>query len=141
MDGDLAATGEDGLASGFDHQFVVETIGGRGHDSCLVQLTEETRAVALGGGFHLQNVANNKLDGAESVADDFQAGAAQAGRRLRHFIDREAQATRLGVLFDDAATAQGLYNYFRLALSCGGLTGAEVEALTGLPASLLAGGR
>lgn len=71
----------------------------------------------------------------------FQAGAAQAGRRLRHFIDREAQATRLGVLFDDAATAQGLYNYFRLALSCGGLTGAEVEALTGLPASSLAGGR
>jgi citrate lyase beta subunit len=60
-----------------------------------------------------------------------------ASRRLRNFLDAAAQATRLGQVFDDAAMAQGLLNYFALALNCGALTEAELLSRTGLsPAAL-----
>ena len=35
-----------------------------------------------------------------------------ATRRLRAFIDKAAQATLVGDVFDDAATGQGLLNFF-----------------------------
>ena len=45
--------------------------------------------------------------------------------------ERAAQATRVGQVFDDAATGQGLLNYFLRGISCGAVT--EDEALaTGL---------
>ena len=51
--------------------------------------------------------------------------------RLRNFIQRAGQATLVGDVFDDAATGQGLLNYFLRALNCGAIT--EQEALaTGL---------
>ena len=55
-----------------------------------------------------------------------------AGRRLRNFIDAAAQATRLGQVFDDAAMAQGLLNYFVQAVNCGAITAEEVESRTTL---------
>ncbi len=56
-------------------------------------------------------------------------GAASA--RLKNFVDKAAQATLVGEVFDDAATGQGLLNFFLRGLSCGALT--EEEALaTGL---------
>lgn len=69
----------------------------------------------------------------------FLAGSGEAGRRLRNFLQAAARATQLGGAFDDAATGLGLLNYFRRARSCGGLTDAEVAALTGLDAGALAG--
>ncbi|MCU0654415.1 MAG: phosphoenolpyruvate kinase [Polyangiaceae bacterium] len=67
----------------------------------------------------------------------FQEGAPEAGRRLRRFLERAAQATEQGGIFDDAATGQGLLNYFRLGLACGALTGDEVRGLSGLDAAQL----
>jgi len=54
-----------------------------------------------------------------------------ATERLRNFVDKAAQATLVGDVFDDAATGQGLLNFFLRGLTCGALT--EEEALaTGL---------
>jgi citrate lyase beta subunit len=51
--------------------------------------------------------------------------------RLKNFVAKAAQATLVGDVFDDAATGQGLLNFFLRGLSCGALT--EQEALaTGL---------
>jgi hypothetical protein len=51
----------------------------------------------------------------------------EAGARLKAFVEKAAQATLLGSIFDDAATGQGLLNFFLRGLSCGALT--EDEAL------------
>jgi hypothetical protein len=48
-------------------------------------------------------------------------------RRLRAFIERAAQATLVGSTFDDAATGQGLLNFFLRGIACGALV--EDEAL------------
>jgi hypothetical protein len=61
----------------------------------------------------------------------FLEGFDAAAERLRTFIDRAAQATLAGGVFDDAATGQGLLNYFLRALACGAVSLDEV-AKTGL---------
>jgi Malate synthase len=61
----------------------------------------------------------------------FLEGLAPASERLRNFVDKAAQATLVGDVFDDAATGQGLLNYFLRGIACGAV--AEDEALaTGL---------
>lgn len=55
-----------------------------------------------------------------------------ASERLRNFIEKAAQATLVGEVFDDAATGQGLLNYFLRAINCGAINAEEVQALTGL---------
>ena len=65
-------------------------------------------------------------------------GPREAAERLRRFVDAAAQATLLGQVFDDAATGQGLLNYFLRGLSCGALTEAEALA-TGLTLDELRG--
>jgi citrate lyase beta subunit len=61
----------------------------------------------------------------------FLEGLEPASRRLKSFIEKAAQATLLGDVFDDAATGQGLLNYFLRGISCGALTEEEARA-TGL---------
>lgn len=51
--------------------------------------------------------------------------------RLKGFVEKAAQATLLGDVFDDAATGQGLLNFFLRGLSCGALSLDEL-AQTGL---------
>jgi citrate lyase beta subunit len=51
--------------------------------------------------------------------------------RLKSFVDRAAISTLTGDIFDDAATGQGLLNFFLKALNCGAITGEEALA-TGL---------
>jgi len=63
-----------------------------------------------------------------------------AAERLRNFVEKAAQATRVGQVFDDAAMAQGLVNYFRQAIGCGALAAGEVQELTGVSAEELRGG-
>jgi hypothetical protein len=54
-----------------------------------------------------------------------------ASERLKNFMSKAAQATLVGDVFDDAATGQGLLNYFLRGINCGALT--EQEAIeTGL---------
>lgn len=68
----------------------------------------------------------------------FLEGRDEAATRLRRFVERAAQATVLGTVFDDAATGQGLLNFFLRGLACGALT--EAEALgTGLTLEELRG--
>lgn len=61
----------------------------------------------------------------------FLEGFAQAAARLSNFVDKAAQATLVGDVFDDAATGQGLLNYFVRALNCGAIEEADL-AQTGL---------
>jgi citrate lyase beta subunit len=63
----------------------------------------------------------------------FLEGLASAAERLKNFIDKAAQATLVGDVFDDAATGQGLLNYFLRALNCGAIDLADIES-TGLTA-------
>ena len=55
-----------------------------------------------------------------------------ASERLLNLIAKAAQATLLGDVFDDAATGQGLLNFFLRALNCGAVREHEIGALTGL---------
>jgi citrate lyase beta subunit len=57
-----------------------------------------------------------------------------AGDRLKNFVEKAAQATLVGDVFDDAATGQGLLNYFLRAYNCGAIDLADVEQ-TGLTAA------
>jgi citrate lyase beta subunit len=61
----------------------------------------------------------------------FLQGLDPASLRLRSFMEKAAQATLVGDVFDDAATGQGLLNYFLRALNCGAITEEELKA-TGL---------
>lgn len=61
----------------------------------------------------------------------FLSGLPAATARLKNFVEKAAQATLVGDVFDDAATGQGLLNYFLRARNCGAITAAEAAA-TGL---------
>jgi hypothetical protein len=62
----------------------------------------------------------------------FLDGLEEAAARLRSFVERAAQATLFGSQFDDAATGQGLLNYFVRAVSCGAVSEEDALAATGL---------
>jgi citrate lyase beta subunit len=57
----------------------------------------------------------------------FLEGLAAASERLANFVAKAAQATLVGDVFDDAATGQGLLNFFLRGINCGALR--EEEAL------------
>lgn len=61
----------------------------------------------------------------------FLEGLSAAADRLRNFLEKSARATLIGDVFDDAATGQGLLNYFLRALNSGAI-GAESIQETGL---------
>jgi hypothetical protein len=54
-------------------------------------------------------------------------------------VDKAARATLSGAVFDDAATGQGLLNFFAAAVNCGALSEAEAAGATGLPLERLKG--
>ena len=62
----------------------------------------------------------------------FLEGLDQAGERLANFISSAAKATLVGEVFDDAATGQGLLNYFLRAINCGAITENDAITRTGL---------
>src|SRR6266550_5245582 len=51
----------------------------------------------------------------------FLDGLDAASERLRNFVEKAAKATLVGDVFDDAATGQGLLNYFLRAINCGAI--------------------
>jgi hypothetical protein len=61
-----------------------------------------------------------------------------ATARLRNFVEKAAQATLVGDVFDDAATGQGLLNFFVRGLNSGALTLDEARE-TGLTPEELQG--
>ncbi len=62
----------------------------------------------------------------------FLEGLDAAGERLSNFVDSAAKATLVGEVFDDAATGQGLLNYFLRAVNCGAITEEEAISRSGL---------
>jgi hypothetical protein len=62
----------------------------------------------------------------------FLEGLDAASARLRNFVEKAGQATLVGEIFDDAATGQGLLNYFLRALGCGAITEPEAVEKSGL---------
>jgi citrate lyase beta subunit len=69
----------------------------------------------------------------------FLEGLDAAAERLQNFVHKAAQATLVGDVFDDAATGQGLLNYFLRAMNCGALTEQEAVAGSGLTIDELRG--
>ena len=67
-----------------------------------------------------------------AVYSFFLAGLEAASERLKNFVEKAAKATLVGDVFDDAATGQGLLNYFLRAVNCGALTEEEAVELSGL---------
>jgi citrate lyase beta subunit len=61
----------------------------------------------------------------------FLSSYADAAHRLKTFVERAAISTLTGDIFDDAATGQGLLNFFLKALNCGAISEEEV-LVTGL---------
>jgi citrate lyase beta subunit len=68
----------------------------------------------------------------------FLAARPAATARLRNFVEKAAQATLVGDVFDDAATGQGLLNFFVRGLTSGALTLDEARE-TGLTVEELQG--
>jgi citrate lyase beta subunit len=64
----------------------------------------------------------------------FLDGIDAAGVRLKNFVGKAAQATLVGDVFDDAATGQGLLNFFLRGINSGAITEEEALAMTGLTA-------
>ena len=62
-----------------------------------------------------------------AVYSFFLEGLRAASLRLKNFIDKAAQATMVGDVFDDAATGQGLLNYFLRGINCGAITWEEAK--------------
>jgi hypothetical protein len=64
----------------------------------------------------------------------FLEGIEPAAARLRNFLAKAAQATLVGDVFDDAATGQGLLNFFLRGINSGALSEAEAAAMIDLTA-------
>jgi hypothetical protein len=62
----------------------------------------------------------------------FLEGLDAASERLRNFIEKAARATLVGDIFDDAATGQGLLNFFIRAINCGAITAEEATSRTSI---------
>ncbi len=69
----------------------------------------------------------------------FLSGVDAAGARLKNFVQKAAQATLVGSDFDDAATGQGLLNYFLRGINCGAVSEEETLTMTGLTREELRG--
>ena len=76
-----------------------------------------------------------------AVYSFFLEGLELASERMRNFIQMAAQATMVGDVFDDAATGQGLRNYFLRAVSCGAVPESDIPVLTGLTVEQLRSAR
>jgi citrate lyase beta subunit len=64
----------------------------------------------------------------------FLEGIDAAGVRLSNFVSKAAQATLVGDVSDDAATGQGLLNFFLRGINSGAITEDEALKMTGLTA-------
>jgi citrate lyase beta subunit len=67
-----------------------------------------------------------------AVYSFFLQGLDSAAARLKNFVEKAAKATLVGDVFDDAATGQGLLNYFLRAINCGAISEADAQRLTGV---------
>lgn len=119
---------------------------GEGESLTAEQAEENRRAVHRAWRLHYDHVQHSLANGFyqgwdlhpaqlptryAAVYSFFRQGLEPASERLRNFMEKAAQATLVGDIFDDAATGQGLLNFFLRALNCGAITEEEAQA-TGL---------
>ena len=124
----------------------------KGENLTANQLKENKRGVHAAWRKHYNNVTNSLINGFYQSWDlhpaQFAARYAAVysfflesqeiqAKRLKGFIGRATQAMTTGNTFDDAATANGLLNFFLRGLSSGAITEAEVMEKTGLSADEL----
>ncbi len=118
----------------------------RGDDLTFEQLNENRQAVHKGWqiayGHTMHSLINGMYQGWDlnpaqvpmryaATYNFFLSSIEDATNRLRIFVERAAISTLTGDIFDDAATGQGLLNFFLKAMNCGAIS--EEEALaTGL---------
>jgi hypothetical protein len=115
---------------------------GKGESLTPDQQRENARAVHSAWRLHADDIRHSLVNGYYqgwdlhpaqlpsrygAVYGFFLKGLAAASERLKNFIGKAAQATLVGDVFDDAATGQGLLNFFLRGVNCGALT--EQEAL------------
>jgi citrate lyase beta subunit len=111
------------------------------------QLKENKRAVHAAWRRHYNNVTNSLINGFYQSWDLHPAQLAARyaavysfflepqeiqAKRLKEFVEKASQAITTGNTFDDAATAQGILNFFLRGLNCGAITETEIMEKTGL---------
>src|SRR5207245_9109169 len=104
------------------------------------QVDENRRAVHAAWRLHYANVWHSLIHGYyqgwdlhpgqlpiryAAVYAFFLGALDDAPVRLKNFVDKAAQATLSGSVFDDAATGQGLLNFFLRGIACGALRAEE----------------
>lgn len=119
----------------------------RGTDLTQSQLEENRRSVHSAWRMHYGNIRHSLENGLYQSWDlhpaqlpvryaafqvFFRENLAASATRLRTFVERATQATMIGNQFDDAATGQGLLNFFAQALASDVVDETEAVALTGL---------
>lgn len=102
------------------------------HNAWRTHFNNITRSMS-NGFYQSWDLHPNQLPARYAAVFAFFLGSADIQAvRLRSFIEKAAQATMTDNIFDDAASAQGLMNFFRMGLDCGALTEKEVKDATGL---------
>jgi hypothetical protein len=124
----------------------------RGENLSRHQKTENRRAVHAAWRKHFNNVTLSLINGFYQSWDlhpnqlparyaalysFFLESADDQAARLKNFIGKATQAMLTGNQFDDAASGQGLVNFFIRAVECGAMTEAEVLQKTDLSAEEL----
>jgi len=118
----------------------------RGENLTSDQLSENREAVYRGWKIGFDHIMHSLINGLyqgwdlnpaqlpmryAATYNFFLSSIGDATNRLKIFVERAAISTLTGDIFDDAATGQGLLNFFLKALNCGAIT--EEEAMqTGL---------
>jgi len=119
----------------------------KGENLTQKQLKENKRVVHNAWRKHFNNVTHSLINGFyqswdlhpaqlaaryAAVYAFFLESAAEQGKRLKGFVEKATQASMTGNTFDDAASAQGLLNFFGRAFSCGAMIESEILEATGL---------
>lgn len=119
----------------------------KGDDLTREQTKENVRVVQNAWRKHFNNVTHSLVNGfyqswdlhpAQLVAryaavySFFLESKDGQAKRLRAFIEKATRANLTGNVFDDAASAQGLLNFFRRAINCGAMSEKEVIEATDL---------
>ena len=111
------------------------------------QIKENRFTVCKAWRTHFNNVTNSQINGfyqswdlhpAQLVAryaavySFFLESKNSQAKRLKSFIEKATRANLTGNIFDDAASAQGILNFFARALNCGAMSENEILSEIGL---------
>lgn len=111
------------------------------------QRAENLRSVHAGWLKHFQNISASMADGFyqswdlhpnqlvaryAAVYTFFLTEMDAQAARLKTFLSKATQASLTGNTFDDAASAQGIVNFFRKGLDCGAFSDEEIKKIIGI---------